>query len=200
MGISVPTIGKQENAPRSVIKRTFHKRTFLWFPMGTKLGKNRRNRYSTQIIDLIPPRSLLCKIITQNQSNKYCSAYFTYDQLSSIMFGQLNRCLSLREMAMGIDKSPEFLSDMGLRQSPAKSNMSTGNKNRNYNIFAQLCYSLLSHYKQSLSHRAEYKVIDEIKNRHINIVDATIMSVCLKLFSGQQNEEQRHMFHWMKSC
>ena len=32
-----------------------------------------------------------------------------------------------------------------------------------------------------LSQRPEYKVIDEIKNKNIKIIDATIMSVCLKL-------------------
>ncbi|MDR1883396.1 MAG: DUF4372 domain-containing protein [Prevotella sp.] len=45
------------------------------------------------------PRSLLRKAIVQNQSGKYCSACSTYDQLVTTMFGQLNRCLSLREIA-----------------------------------------------------------------------------------------------------
>jgi hypothetical protein len=84
---------------------------------------------------------------------------------------------------MGIDQSPEFLADIGLHQSPAKSSMSYGNEKRNYKVFEELYYSLLDYFKHSLARRPEYKVIDEVKNYTIKIVDATIMSVALSLFS-----------------
>jgi hypothetical protein len=99
------------------------------------------------------------------------------------MFGQLNRCSSLREIALGIDQSPEFLADIGLQQSPAKSSMSYGNERRNYKVFEELYYSLVNHFKQSLARRSEYKVVEEVKNYTIKIVDATLMSVALSLFS-----------------
>lgn len=83
---------------------------------------------------------------------------------------------------MGIDQSPEFLSHIGLDQSPAKSTMSDGNAKRDYHVFEDLYYALCNHYKQQLGRRPEYKVIEEIKNKNIKIIDATIMSVCLKLF------------------
>lgn len=150
--------------------------------MATKLGKKSDSPIFKQIIDLIP-RHLLRKNIVKYQTDKHCSCYFTYDQLVSMMFGQLNHCHSLREICLGIDPSPEFLSDIGLQQSPSKSGMSAGNMKRNYQVFEGLYYDLLSRYRQELSRRPEYKVIEEIKNRHIKIIDATIMSVCLKLFS-----------------
>ncbi|GHU63546.1 hypothetical protein FACS1894123_06520 [Bacteroidia bacterium] len=90
--------------------------------------------------------------------------------------------MSLRDIALGIDQSPEFLADIGLHQSPAKSSMSTGNKKRNYQIFEELYYSLVKYYRTALAHRPEYKVIEEVKNYAIKIVDATIMSVSLSLF------------------
>ena len=75
------------------------------------------------------------------------------------MFGQLNRCLSLREIAIGIDQSPEFLADIGLKQSPAKSSMSAGNEKRNYQVFEDLYYSLVKYYRSSLQNRPERVVI-----------------------------------------
>jgi len=150
--------------------------------MGTKLGKKSDSPVFKQILDLIP-HSLLRKSINKYKSDKSCSKYFTYDQLSSMMFGQLNKCLSLREIAMGIDQSPEFLADIGLEQSPAKSTMCDGNAKRNYRVFEDLYYSLCKYYKAQLSKRPEYKIIDEIEGKHIKIIDATIMSVCLSLFS-----------------
>jgi len=149
--------------------------------MGTKLGKKSESPVFKQILDLIP-HSVLRKSINKYRSDKSCSKYFTYDQLVSMMFGQLNKCLSLREIDMGIDQSPEFLSHIGLEQSPAKSTMSDGNAKRDYHVFEDLYYALCNHYKQQLGRRPDYKVIEEIKNKNIKIIDATIMSVCLKLF------------------
>ena len=86
------------------------------------------------------------------------------------MFGQLNRCLSLREIALGIDQSPEFLADLRLQQSPAKSSMSYGNEKRNYIVFEDLYYSLLDYFKHSLFRCPEYKVIEEVKNYSIKLL------------------------------
>jgi hypothetical protein len=149
--------------------------------MRTNLGKKSEIPIFKQILNLIPP-SVMRRSINKYSSDKSCSKYFAYDQLTSMMFGQLNKCLSLREIDMGIDQSPEFLSHIGIEQSPAKSTMSDGNAKRDYRVFEDLYYSLCHHYKLQLGRRPEYKVIEEIKNKNIKIVDATIMSVCLKLF------------------
>jgi len=150
--------------------------------MSTKLGKKSDKPIFKQIIDLIPSR-LFRRCVLRHKSDKGSYRYFTYDQLVSTMFGQLNRCLSLREIALGIDQSPEFLTAIGLQQSPAKSSMSYGNEKRNYAVFEDLYYCLLDNFKHSLSHRPENKVIEEVKKYSIKIVDATIMSVALSLFS-----------------
>ncbi|NJO87598.1 MAG: DUF4372 domain-containing protein [Chloroflexia bacterium] len=84
-----------------------------------------------QRIDLIPEH-ILNDAIHRYQSDKHCSKYMTYDQLNSMMFGQLNKCLTLREIAQGISVSPKFLRDIKLEQSPARSTMSDGNEKRNY--------------------------------------------------------------------
>ena len=86
--------------------------------MGTKIGKKSEKPIFKQIIDIIP-RNLFRMCVSKYRSDKYCSKYFTYNQLVSGMFGQMNRCLSLREIAIGIDQSPEFLADIGLNQSQA---------------------------------------------------------------------------------
>ena len=126
--------------------------------MGVKLGKKSEKPIFKQIIDLIPC-GLFRNSVQKYYSDKHCSKYFSYDQLVSGMFGQLNRCLSLREIAIGIDQSPEFLSDIGLKQSPAKSSMSAGNEKRNYQVFEDLYYSLVKYYRSSLQNRPERVVI-----------------------------------------
>jgi len=150
--------------------------------MCAKVNKKSDKPIFKEIIDMIPS-SLFKKIITLFKSDKHCSTYKTYDQFCSMMFGQLNNCHSLREIALGIDQSPEFLYDVGLQQSPAKSTMSDGNKKRNYQVFEALYKKLLGHYSVTLRHREDYKVIEEVKGMSIKLVDATIMTVSLALFS-----------------
>jgi hypothetical protein len=149
--------------------------------MDAKVTKKSNQPLFKEIIDMIPS-SILKKMTAQYKSDKHCYTYMLYDQLCSMMFGQLNNCHSLREIALGIDQSPEFLYDIGLLQSPAKSTMSDGNKKRNYQVFEAIYGKLLQHYSITLRHREGYQVIEEVKGHSIKIIDATIMTVSLSLF------------------
>jgi hypothetical protein len=149
--------------------------------LSAKLGKKSETPLFGQILNLIP-NNLLTTVIDKNSSDKHCSKYKTNDQLVSMMFGQLNKCLSLREIGLGIGNTPEFITDIGLKQSPARSTMSDGNAKRDYKVFEDLYTGLIDYYKSVYSKRPEYKAIQEIKGKNIKIIDATTMSVCLKLF------------------
>jgi len=150
--------------------------------MNAKINKKSPEPLFKEIVDMIPS-CILSKMTALFKSNKHCHAYSTYDQLVCMMFGQLNNCHILREISLEVDQSPEFLHDIGLQQSPAKSTMSDGNKKRNWQVFEAIYKKLLSHFSTTLKHREGYHVIEEIKGKSIKIIDATIMSVCLFLFS-----------------
>ncbi|MCP4178340.1 MAG: DUF4372 domain-containing protein [bacterium] len=62
-----------------------------------------------QILDLIP-KHILNTAINIYKSNKHCSVYKTYDQLVATMFGQLNKCLSLCEIAIGLSADEKIIS------------------------------------------------------------------------------------------
>jgi hypothetical protein len=150
--------------------------------MRAKVNKKSAHPLFKEIVDMIPLR-IISNAIVQYKSDKHCSAYKTVDQLYSTMFGQLNKCHSLREIALGIDQSPEFIHDLGLLQSPAKSTMGDGNEKRNYQVFESIYTGLFKYYSGTLSRTGDYKVIKELEGKSIKIVDASIMSVSLSLFS-----------------
>ncbi|GHV22634.1 hypothetical protein FACS189428_5000 [Clostridia bacterium] len=143
--------------------------------MATKLGKKSDKPLFKQIIDLMP-HNLFRKSVNKYKTDKHCSAYFTYDQLVSTMFGQLNQCLSLRDISLGIDQSPEFLADTGLSQSPAKSSMSAGNKKRNYKIFEDLYCSLVGYYRTAKGGIKAHVSIDAARlvPEIVNITEAKV--------------------------
>jgi hypothetical protein len=143
--------------------------------------KNNSKPVIRQILDLIPTH-LLARQVRHHQTDKGCHKYKTYDQLVALMFGQLGKCYTLSDISCGLSISTTFLSDLGLSQSPSKSTMSDGNKNRTYNIFESLYYSLLSYHKYALKSNYQSHIIEEIKNETIKLIDSTTISLCLAMF------------------
>jgi hypothetical protein len=144
-------------------------------------NKNSNKPVIRQVIDLIP-RFIITKAINRYQSDKYCHKYKTYDQLVALLFGQLCKCSTLEDISVGIGVSENFISDLGLEQSPAKSTMSDGNKKRNWQVFEQLFNELLKYYGSSLAKYSNQTVIEDVKSLTILIRDSSTVSLCLSMF------------------
>ncbi len=145
------------------------------------MAKKSNKPLLAQILALVP-KHIFQDCVRRYESDKHCSCYMTYDQFVAMMFGQLNKCLTLREIAQGISVTPEFIKDIGLEQSPAKSTMSDGNAKRDWRVFECLFLELLKYYRRFFSKRDGYKVIKEIEGKTVKLVDSTTISVCLSLF------------------
>lgn len=144
-------------------------------------NKNNNKPVIRQIIDLIP-KHLLISCVAKFQTDKYCHKYKTYDQLVALLFGQLCKCGTLEDISVGIGVSETFIGDLGLEQSPAKSTMSDGNKNRNWQVFEALYNELLKYYGTSLSKYSNQIVVEEVKDLTILIRDSSTISLCLSMF------------------
>jgi IS4 transposase len=151
----------------------------IWHSSGEP--KVQINLYLGKILSLILAYILNYQI-QKHKSDKGCSKYKTYDQLVALIFGQLNKCDTLSTISFGLSISSTFLSDIKLKQSPSKSTMSDGNKNRNYKVFEGLYFSLLSYYKNILKAQHKTTIIEEIKNQTIKLIDSTTISLCLEMF------------------
>ena len=134
-----------------------------------KRNKNNNKPVIRQIIDLVP-RWLLESCTNTYKTDKGVHKYKTYDQFVALTIGQLNKCQSLNDISVEIGVSEIFIKDLGLSQSPARSTMSDGNKNRDWKVFESLYYRLLSHYKSVLKQHHSTHIIKEIKGDLICIV------------------------------
>ena len=144
-------------------------------------NKNNNKPVIRQILDLVP-RWLFDNCTKTYKTDKGCSKYKTYDQFVALTFGQLNKCQSLNDISAGIGVSEVFISDLNLKQSPARSTMSDGNKNRDWQVFESLYYRLLSHYKTVLKKHHNTHVIKEVKDKSIKLIDSSVISLCLSMF------------------
>jgi hypothetical protein len=146
-----------------------------------KRNKNNNKPVIRQILDLVP--SWLFKSCTNTyKTDKGVSKYRTYDQFVALTFGQLNKCQSLNDISAGIGVSEIFIKDLGLSQSPARSTMSDGNKNRDWHVFESLYYRLLSHYKSTLKQHNKSHIIDQLKGKVVKLIDSSTISLCLAMF------------------
>ena len=134
----------------------------------------------SQIIGLIP-RTILRKCIHSASSDEGFRRYSTESELIAMLFGQLNGCYSLRDITLGINVNTLFLTELGLKQSPARSTMSDGNARRGYQVYELLFSELVTYYKGLFSKSNHYKVIEEIRGRSVKLIDSTTMTVCLRL-------------------
>jgi len=144
-------------------------------------NKNNNKPLIKQILDLVP-RWLFDSCTNTYQSDKGCSKYKTYDQFVALTFGQLNKCQSLNDISAGIGVSEIFIDDLNLKQSPARSTMSDGNKKRDWHVFESLYYRLLSHYKSVLKKHHNTHIIEQIKDKSIKLIDSSVISLCLSMF------------------
>ena len=146
-----------------------------------KRSENNNKPLLRQILDLIP-YWILQGCINQYHADKGCHKYKTYDQLVALTFGQLCKCTTLADNSTGRSVSETFISDLKLKQNPAKSTMSDGNKNRSWQVFELLYFSLLKHYEQVLKTKHRTDIIEQVKHQAIKIIDSTTIGLCLSLF------------------
>jgi len=73
----------------------------------TKIAKKSEKTLLGQIFEL-SPSSQLNKIIAEHESDKHCHKYKTYDQLVSMMLGQLYKCHTLRGDRSGHQHQPKI--------------------------------------------------------------------------------------------
>lgn len=144
-------------------------------------NKNTNKPLLKQIIDLIP-NSIISSSIIEHKSDKHYRAYKTYDQLVAFLYGQLNRCVTLRDITLGLGLNSKYIEDLGLSQSPAKSTMSDGNEKRSWKVFESIYFGLVNHYQQVFRKTPNYKVIKEIEGASVKLVDSSTISLCLNTF------------------
>lgn len=145
-----------------------------------KIKDSNKSLFS-QIVDFIPDH-IIQKSISSHRSDRYCKSYFTRDQLYATLFGQLNDCNTLRDITAGFNLNEQFIKDLGMTQSPARSTMGDGNKKRDWQVFEDIFTNLLTYYSRYFSRTEGYKVIKELQGKVIRIVDSSTISLCLSLF------------------
>lgn len=128
-----------------------------------------------QILSLIPKHKFQ-KIVFDYQADKHKQTFDSYDHLVSMVFCQLAKANSLREICGGLKICGTKLNHLGMGEAPSKSNLSYSNANRDYRIFEEVFYALL---RDCQAHAPKH---DFSFKKKLYSLDATVIDLCLKSF------------------
>lgn len=118
------------------------------------------------------------KLVSRFGTDKHAKGYDSWTHLISMLFCQLAKSQSVRDISNGLRSATGNLNHLGVSRAPSKSSISYQNKHRDWRLFREYYFHLLKCFGQQAAFR---KFRFRIKAR-ILLLDATTISVCLKVF------------------
>ena len=131
------------------------------------------------MVEFLPQR-VFDRFVTKYDGNKYVKHFTCWNQLLSMIFGQLSSRDSLRDLIIVIEAHQSKSYHLGFGKSVTRSNLSKANENRNYKIFEDFANHLIL-IAQEKNHNDSF----EIKG-NIYAFDSSTIDLCLSVFSLQQ--------------
>jgi hypothetical protein len=123
-------------------------------------------------------RSSFRKLVKEKETDKHQKGYNSWTQLISMLFCQLAKSQSVRDISNGLRSATGNLNHLGIQKAPSKSTISYQNKHRDWTLFKEYYYHLLS----SLGQQAGFKRVKFRIKSKIFLLDSTTISLCLSLF------------------
>jgi len=126
------------------------------------------------------PRSQFAALVAKHQAEKASKGFACWTQLVAMLFCQLAKADSLREICNGLACCLGKLSHLGLKEGPKRSTLSYANEHRPAGLFEELFWSLLGHFRDHGGLGAR-KSKFRFKNKLFSL-DSTTITLCLALF------------------
>lgn len=134
----------------------------------------------SQILPLIP-RAEFDRLIRKHEASKGLKGFSNWDQLVSLLFCQLGRAHSLREVHGGMASCAGKLLHLGVKKAPKVSTLSYANRHRDPELYEELFHHMCGCYAGELAARGERRRKFRFKNKLISL-DATLIELCVSLF------------------
>ena len=131
----------------------------------------------SQIISKLD-RIKFSKLVKEKGTDKHQKGFDSWSHLVSMLFCQLAKSQSVRDISNGLRSATGNLNHLGIGKAPSKSTVSYQNKHRDWELFREYYYQLLG----SLGQHVGFKQVKfKIKSK-IFLLDATTISLCLNIF------------------
>lgn len=121
-------------------------------------------------------RSKFNRIVAKYDGDKYVKHFTCWNQLLALMFGQLSNRESLRDLIVALEAHHSKCYHLGMGKNVSKSSLARANQDRDYHIFEEYAYSLVSEAKQKRATNI-FKLDGDVY-----AFDSTTIDLCLSVF------------------
>lgn len=115
-------------------------------------------------------------IVRKHDGDKYVKHFTCWNQLLSLMFGQLSNRESPRDLIVALDAHHSKCYHLGMGRNVSRSSLARANQDSDYHIFEEYAYYLVNEARQK-------RVTDIFKlGGNVYAFDSTTIDLCLSVF------------------
>lgn len=130
----------------------------------------------SQILQLFPKTEFI-QLVYDTKAHKAIKGFSCWDQFVSMLFCQLGKAQSLREICYGLATFQGKINHLGLKKAPSRSTLSYANEHRPWQLYERLFYTLLARCRQAFNGPGKFR----FKNKLYSF-DASLVELCLTMF------------------
>lgn len=130
----------------------------------------------SQILKLFP-RLEFEAAVRRTRAERHARGFSSWDQFVAMLFCQLGRAHSLREICGGLASCEGKLNHLAMIEAPSRSTLAYANAHRPWELYQEVFYRLLERCQPLAEGRRKFR----FKNKLVSI-DSTVIDLCATLF------------------
>ena len=135
----------------------------------------RFNSIFSQLLQLFP-RFEFHQLVRETKAERHARGFTCWGQFVAMLFCQLGRAHSLREITNGLRSCEGKLTHLGIR-TPNRSTLSYANEHRSWELYQKIFFRLLERCRGQVKGRHKF----QFKNKLVSL-DATVIDLCLSMY------------------
>ena len=135
-----------------------------------------KDKYVFASLDEFLDNNKFRHLVDKYQGDRYIKSFSCWNQLLSMMFGQLCNREGLRDLIVALEAHQGKLYHLGMGKSVTRSNLSKANENRDYRIFEEFAFNMI----ETARKKRAAKIFD--LDGHVYAFDSTTIDLCLDVF------------------
>jgi len=130
----------------------------------------------SQILQLFP-RTEFQLLVKETRAERHARGFSCWGQFVAMLFCQLGRAHSLREICYGLSTCEGKLSHLGIDEAPKRSSLAYANEHRSWGLYQKLFFLLLERCRTAGPFKKKFR----FKNKLVSL-DSTVIDLCVSLF------------------
>ena len=137
----------------------------------------------SQLLQLFP-RLEFEQAVKAHKAERHCRGFVSWGQFVAMLFCQLGRAHTLREICGGLASCEGKLKHLGIQRAPKRSTLAYANKHRPWQMFETVFHQLLGKCQTAVAKPGGRKKF-RFKNKLMSL-DASVVDLCLSLYDWAQ--------------